>query len=125
MQVYGRGGSKGPILLIADMGDQFAFIDLSRAGRKDIQDVMGGWYQMILSDGLRNRRVESRGLFDIIKGLVCNTAKQMVTVYAPGGGDPTRPETYGYADGRWSRPSIFSIGAILFGGPFTQAACSL
>ncbi len=129
LQIYGRAGQKGPVLLVADskMGSEqrFAFIDLQKASEAQIQTTLPGWFKQMSSGGLKDVELKGKSIGSVLAQLLCNTGEQVLADYVPTGADPTNPATFGYANGKWTKPSLFKAGLILLGGPFVEAGCSI
>ena len=129
LQVYGRPTSKGPVLLIADdkagAEQRFAFIDLQKADKKQISEIVPGWFRRVSSGGLKDEALRGTSFGSIFGALLCNTGKQIVKDNLPDGADPTSPKTLGYVDSHWHRPSLVSIAGVVFGGTAVELGCQL
>ncbi|HQS97635.1 hypothetical protein [Novosphingobium sp. 17-62-19] len=128
LQRYGQSASKGPVLVAVDKEGSFAFIDISKANGSDIKKVVFDWANMMRKNGMENISITSPTFLNNLAGLACNTATQIVAVHTPAeGADPTKPETFGFdpATGKWSKPSVYQVGAVLIGGTITKLACGL
>jgi|GEM_PF-4646004 len=128
LQRYGQSQSKGPVLVAVDKEGKFAFIDVAKANGKDIQKVVFDWGNMMQKNGMQNVSVTSPTFLQNLAGLLCNTTTQMVALHTPAAGaDPTKPETFGFdaTSGKWNKPSVYQVGAILLGGTITNLACSI
>lgn len=120
--------SKGPVLVVADQQGRYAFIDMSKANDIKVRSGVRDWATMMRDNGMKNVTLKSRNLGDVLKALACNTGEQVVVAQAPpNGADPTDPATFGFdpATLKWKKPSLFSVGTYLFGGPFLELACGI
>jgi hypothetical protein len=128
LQRYGQGLSKGPILIAVDKAGKFAFIDTAKANRQDIARVVVEWAKMFQKGGMNNISVTSPTFLQNLAGLLCNTTTQLVALQTPtAGADVQNPATFGFdaTTGKWSKPSLYQVGALVFGGTITNLACSL
>lgn len=128
LQRYGQGLSKGPILVAVDKTGKFAFIDTAKASRQDISRVVIEWGNMFQKGGMNNISVTSPTFLQNLAGLLCNTTSQLVALHTPvAGADVQNPATFGFdaATGRWKKPSLYQVGALVFGGTITNLACGL
>jgi hypothetical protein len=127
MQRYGVPiSSRGPVLVVADREGKYAFLDVSRANNNKVREAVRDWGRMMTENGMQNITLQGTNLGSVLKSLACNTTQQIVAERVPAAGaDPTNPSTFGFnpATLRWERPSLFSIGTLVFGGPFTRLAC--
>lgn len=128
LQRYGQGLSKGPILVAVDQDGRFAFIDTEKADGRDIARIVIEWANMFQKGGMSNISISSPTFLENLAGLLCNTTKAVVTLRTPAAGaDVQNPASFGFdpGTGKWNRPSLFGVGALLFGGTITNLACSL
>jgi hypothetical protein len=128
LQRYGQGLSKGPILVAVDKDGKFAFIDTAKASRQDILRVVIEWGNMFQNGGMNNISVTSPTFLQSLAGLLCNTTTQIVARQIPdAGADVQNPATFGFdvATNQWKKPSLYQVGALVFGGTVTSLACSL
>lgn len=128
LQRYGQSLSKGPVLVAVDKDGNFAFIDVAKANGRDIKKVVFDWGNMMQKNGMQNVTVTSPTFLQNLAGLLCNTTTQMVALHTPAAGaDPTKPQTFGFdaTTGKWNKPSVYQVGAILLGGTITNLACAV
>lgn len=131
LQVFGRADAKGPILLVADNGigaaQRFVFVDLTKASGSQISKMVPGWFGFMEKNGLQGVTLKQKSIGSVLGSLICNTGQQLKADFVPQGADAEQPATFGYdsTTKKWTKPSLFSLGAILFGGPFVDAGCDL
>ncbi len=126
LQVYGRADAKGPVFIVADRNNRFAFIDMSSASEAQMRSVVTGWYAGVVQNGLKNATLASPDFFELFGQSICGLTNNLVAQQLPPqGGDLEDPKTWGWDGQRWTKPSILRVGALLFGGTITNTVCGI
>ncbi|WP_374649236.1 hypothetical protein [Rhizorhabdus sp.] len=126
LQVYGVADAKGPVFIVADENNRYAFIDLSKASEAQMRAVVTGWYAGVVQNGLKNTTFTSPNFFEVFgKGICGLTGNLVAQQIPPEGSDLDDPKTWGWDGQKWTKPSVLSIGAMLFGGTITNTVCGL
>lgn len=126
LQVYGIGNAKGPVFVIADRKNNFAFVDLSKASNNQIRETVVGWYRSVRANGLQNVALTSPNFLAVLGKVVCGVTTEVVRQQTPPEGSNLEdPATWGWDGQRWTKPSLFKLGSLLFGGTIVDAACGI
>lgn len=126
LQVYGVADAKGPVLIVADKNNRYAFINLSKASEAQMRTVVTGWYAGVAQNGLKNATITSPNFFEVFGNGVCGLTGNLVAQQAPPpGSDLQDPKTWGWDGQKWTKPSVLQIGTMLFGGTITNTVCGL
>lgn len=126
LQVYGLADVKGPVFIVADKNNRYAFIDLSKASEAQMRAIVTGWYAGVVQNGLKNATIASPNFFEVFGTSICGLTRNIIAQQAPPqGGDLQDPMTWGWDGTRWTKPSILQIGSVLIGGTITNTVCGL
>jgi len=125
-QIYGVADAKGPVLIVADKNNRYAFINLSQASEAQMRAVVIGWYAGVVQNGLKNTTFTSPNFFEVFGKGICGLTGNLVAQHIPPEGSNLEdPNTWGWDGQKWTKPSVLSIGAVLFGGTITNTVCGL
>ncbi|MAM40671.1 MAG: hypothetical protein CL949_19700 [Erythrobacter sp.] len=120
MGVYGRAGSKGPILVAEDVDRQFFAIDFLKANEKDMRRVLATWFQNPPLNGV----VVSKTLWDIMRPTVCTVTTSTTKELAAANPDPSKAGTFfDFAANVFKNVNLWAIGALIVGNSFNAALC--
>lgn len=120
MAVYGRAGSKGPVLVAEDTSQNFFAIDFAKANEKDMRRVLATWFQSPPLNGV----VVSKTLWDRLGPVVCTMTKSATTELATANPDPSKAGTFfDFTKNVFKNVNIYAIGALIIGKTFNAALC--